>query len=183
MGSKEDSVVAGAPFDAQRWMTDEKLGGHTLKLETIKAVSDFTLMWGLFEGVVCENRANINLFQRFSTRIEFEKAPQEHFNEINECFNFWHLRYRKTNKSEIQFKNLRLRSNDKPELVASVLDGNEHKPADKLLALLIIVYRLRNNLFHGIKSLEKLDDQVLNLTTASFYLKIMLNLAQYQKAS
>jgi hypothetical protein len=32
---------------------------------------------------------------------------------------------------------------------------------------MLIVYRLRNNLFHGIKTLETLNDQIDNLNTAS----------------
>jgi hypothetical protein len=37
----------------------------------------------------------------------------------------------------------------------------------QLLAVLIIVYRLRNNLFHGLKTLWMLNDQIFNLDKAS----------------
>ena len=43
-----------------------------------------------------------------------------------------------------------------------------------MLALMIIVYRLRNNLFHGIKSVHMLNDQVQNLDNASHCLAAIL---------
>ncbi|OYY86196.1 MAG: hypothetical protein B7Y46_06395 [Acidovorax sp. 28-64-14] len=49
----------------------------------------------------------------------------------------------------------------------SVLSADLAPPEDEMLALMIIVYRLRNNLFHGLKSFEMLNEQVKNLDNAS----------------
>lgn len=45
------------------------------------------------------------------------------------------------------FAGLNLRNNDRPELVRAALAGNINDPADCIAALLIVIYRLRNNLF------------------------------------
>lgn len=64
------------------------------------------------------------------------------------------------------FQGLRLRSNDKPELVKEVLDGSRTNSKDVVLALFIITYRYRNNLFHGAKWVYSLRGQQENLETA-----------------
>jgi len=46
-----------------------------------------------------------------------------------------------------------------------------------VLASLIIVYRLRNNLFHGLKEIGALNEQVQNLDVACRVLAIVLLLA------
>jgi len=59
--------------------------------------------------------------------------------------------------------------------VESVLLGEANGKGAVLLALLIIIYRLRNNLFHGLKTLDILNDQVENLKTATYCLSIVLS--------
>jgi hypothetical protein len=49
------------------------------------------------------------------------------------------------------FHDLQLRSNDNRELVENVLRGKSSDDAEILSATLIIIYRLRNNFFHGAK--------------------------------
>jgi len=46
---------------------------------------------------------------------------------------------------------LHFKSADHKELVENVLQGNTKDEADILSAILIIIYRLRNNFFHGKK--------------------------------
>ena len=59
-----------------------------------------------------------------------------------------------------------------------VLLGQRQNLSDKVLALMLIVYRLRNNLFHGLKTLEMLNDQVHNLNTASRCLGVLMMLSR-----
>ncbi len=49
------------------------------------------------------------------------------------------------------FQGLHFKSADHKELVENVLQGNTKDEADILSAILIIIYRLRNNFFHGKK--------------------------------
>ena len=68
------------------------------------------------------------------------------------------------------FPHLNLRSADYPDLVQAVLDGSNNDPRDRLLVLLMIVWRLRNNLFHG----EKWAYQLQNFTHANAILMRLL---------
>lgn len=60
------------------------------------------------------------------------------------------------------------------QLVSLVLSGTEANQVKIVHALLLIVYRLRNNLFHGIKDITRIRHQVTNLNTASGFLKNVL---------
>jgi hypothetical protein len=80
-----------------------------------------------------------------------------------------HFRNRYFNRAETiaHFRGLNLRSNDSPELVRAVLMGDNTNPADCVAVLLIIVFRLRNNLFHGVKWAYGIRGQLDNFTYAN----------------
>ncbi len=52
-------------------------------------------------------------------------------------------------------------------MVEAVLSGVDEDATSQVAALLIIVYRLRNNLFHGQKWTYKLAGQLQNFTHAN----------------
>lgn len=55
-------MLPSRAFDATLWITENMLGGTELRPETTTAVANFTMMWNLFEGVVCGNHANVRKF-------------------------------------------------------------------------------------------------------------------------
>src|SRR5690606_23256918 len=72
------------------------------------------------------------------------------------------------------FPFLALRPSDHPDLVQAVIEGANDDPRDRMLALLMIVWRLRNNLFHGAKCAYGLHDQRENFTHANSVLMRLL---------
>jgi hypothetical protein len=67
----------------------------------------------------------------------------------------------------VYFGGLHLRRNDKSALVRAVLNKENTNPADSVAALLIVVLRLRNNLFHGVKWAYEIREQLGNFTNAN----------------
>ena len=65
------------------------------------------------------------------------------------------------------FDHLHLRQNDAPALVKNVLVGEKTEPEEIAAAVLIIVYRFRNNLFYGVKWSYELQGQLENFTYAN----------------
>lgn len=65
------------------------------------------------------------------------------------------------------YHHLHLRANDHPDLVKAVIDGSINDPRDRLLAVLMIVWRFRNNLFHGEKWAYELQGQLQNFSHAN----------------
>jgi hypothetical protein len=72
------------------------------------------------------------------------------------------------------FPHLNLRPSDHPDLVQAVIKGANNAPRDRMLALLMIVWRLRNNLFHGAKWAYGLRDQLDNFRQANSVLMRLL---------
>lgn len=72
-----------------------------------------------------------------------------------------------TLESAIRFAHLHLRRADQPNLVRSVLDGSNNDARDRLVTVMIIVWRFRNNLFHGEKWAYQLQGQLSNLAHAN----------------
>ena len=107
-------------------------------------------MWNLFEDLACNNEANVRTFEDVVARVNFEGLPQEHLDALEECLTFWRFRYRTPVRFADRFFGLNFRRNDRQELVEAVLQERELNQADKLLALMIIVYRLRNNPWHQV---------------------------------
>src|SRR5574337_94968 len=77
-------------FSTKRWINANCRGGHALKGESVDAVSSFTLMWNIFEGAVCSNRAKIEKFKQRAEKIaELGSIPRD----IEAGVQFWSERY------------------------------------------------------------------------------------------
>ena len=160
-------MVTVAAFDAADWLARNTRGGTRLSQEAQDAVSAFTTMWNFFESTICENRASVAAFERALARWRPSEVPAATAQILDECLAFWRVRYRTPAGFGERFEGLYFRAGDRRAHVERVLSGEGDDASAKMLALMIIVYRLRNNLFHGLKSIEMLNDQVQNLSTAT----------------
>lgn len=154
-------------FSAATWIAQKTQGGTHLSLEAQQAVGSFAIMWSFFESTVCGNRASIATFERVIEQYDASQVPPATAKALESSLAFWRFRYRSTSGVAPRFDGLNFRSGDRRELVEKVISGNASDRRAEVFALMIIVYRLRNNLFHGIKTLVMLNDQVENLTNAS----------------
>jgi hypothetical protein len=150
-------------FSAKNWINTNCFGGDTLKRATVDVVSNFTLMWNLFEGIVCDNHADIRAFEKVAEKIA-QRASL--FPEIEEGVRFWSARYFTGARFNDLFQGLHFRPRDCREHVEAVLRSEKNDPQSQVLSVMIIIYRLRNNLFHGLKTIDTLNNQVPNLTMA-----------------
>ena len=155
-------------FSAAVWIERNTEGGIHLSPEAQQAVANFTTMWNFFESTLCDNRASIAAFERAVQRYEPIRVPESTAQALEVCLTFWRFRYRVSGGFSPRFDGLYFRQCDRRAHVEEVLSGKANDKRAKMLSLMIIVYRLRNNLFHGLKTLEALEnDQVENLTKAS----------------
>lgn len=161
-------------FNATEWITENTRGGTELSADAHDAVASFTTMWNFFESTLCENRASIAAFERICERFLPGQVPVATIQSLDECLAFWKYRYHTPDGFKHRFEGLCFRPGDRRVHVEEVLRGAATEPRAKLLALMIIVFRLRNNLFHGLKRLEMLNDQVQNLVNGSRCLAAIL---------
>lgn len=154
-------------FNVADWIARNTIGGTLVTAEALRAVSNFTVMWNLFESGLCDANASVTAFKRAIGRNRSGSFSDASARTLQECLVFWRGRYRSTDGFLHAFEQLNFRRGDHRDRVEAVLAGTVADPKEELLALMIITYRLRNNLFHGLKSLEMLNRQVENLTNAT----------------
>ena len=101
------------------------------------------------------------VFLQTLNTIDFDLAEYEN------SLNYFKNRYISEGVTNERFNHLNFRNNDRRELVVDVLLGNNIDNSDTILVLAIIVYRYRNNLFHGLKQMEFIDQQKENFDNAN----------------
>ncbi len=138
----------------------------------IKAISDFSILWNLFENKLCGNNANANCFSRISN---IYSTRQPLIAIINSSIEYFKERYVDVNSNfKPLFNGLLFRSNDNQELVKDVLLDCRNSTSSKIEALLIIIYRFRCNLFHGSKDIETIHLQNVNFEIINQFLVKLL---------
>ena len=159
-------------FDAHAWARTSLREAPTLQPATLDVVAGFTFLWNLFEGVACHGHVSVPALGQVAERIA--TSPLLAHDTVEHSLSFYRFRYIDGDNMQERFYGLNFRQNDKQELVEAVLKGTEQNLISKLHALLIIAYRIRNNMFHGLKSVHIWDDQAQNISEAARILSVAL---------
>ncbi len=163
-----------------RWLRHMMPGFDQLSDAERSAIRDFSLLWSLFEGTVLATSANANSIvgavnalrdQGRLTLAPFRRAI-EHFRQ----------RYYDGQNFTPAFEHLNLRGGDNRPLVEAFVSGGAIDEAETLAGLLIITYRLRNNLFHGIKWAYGIQGQLENFRHANHSLMAVMELHEGRHA-
>ncbi len=160
-------------MEATTWLQHAVAGFAALTSAERRAIRDFTLLWSLFEARLTACNASIPEIEAAMTRLEAAGVldvarldrPLRHFRD----------RYAPGGVLIPRFEALRLNGHGRP-LVERVLTGEPAGPAEIANALMIIVYRLRNNLFHGNKWNDGIQDQRANFQTANRILMALMDM-------
>ena len=161
-------------FSASKWIANNTSGGTELSAVTQRSLADFTIMWNFFESTLCNNRASVNEFKRIIANFQPAQLDQMTIQKLNSCLSYWRTRYCISDGFNQLFNELNFRLNDCKTDVKEVLNETKIDLRDKIFALMILIYRLRNNLFHGLKSIQILNNQVDNINNASFCIAAIL---------
>lgn len=160
MTSKDSTV--------EEWLEIQVGGYGNLSAEERQAIHDFSLLWSLFEARVLSNNANISRIRQRVTEAAnlgggIDAAP------FQESLAYFTARYYDDGNFNHRFEQLRFQNgqNSGRAEAEAVLSGTQTTAAEILIALLAIIYRLRNNLFHGEKWTYYFEDQLDNFTHAS----------------
>jgi len=146
------------------WINDTIINSENDKIEAneIIDIKDFALLWNLFESLCCNKFANMNKINNLiDTKIDLFSQS-----EYQEFFDYYYNRYKNDNA---KFSALKLRNGDK-ELVQKVLNDEYTDKNNQLKLILAIIYRYRNNLFHGEKNMQYIKLQKENFENANNFL-------------
>lgn len=143
--------------------------GIDINEETLNEIKNFTLLWNIFESEIFNNSFSINQLANVI------RGKSLNFVEFHEIFAYFQSRYIENGVTNNRFGFLNFRPRDREVLVSDALLENNVSGNDKILAIGIIVYRFRNNLFHGMKDFRFLNNQIENFSQANRYLQIILD--------
>jgi hypothetical protein len=137
--------------------------------EDLSSIKDFALIWNVFESHVCNTNYSI---QAVRQRIIARAMNAADFN--NEL-QYFRQRYLNNGNFNQRFPHLNFRSAAQKTLVENVLVGTNTNNNDIIVALIYIVHRYRNNLFHGIKDMQHINQQRDNFNLANKLLQKFLD--------
>lgn len=155
------------------WLRAKAHGFNYLSNEEISAILDFSLLWALFESRLLNTEGSarsicdlVDGWQKDGTLDAPSFDPE---------LGYFRQRYFANGAFTDHFDHLHLRRNDQEGVVRAVIDGSDNDPRTRVAAILIIIFRYRNNLFHGVKWQYKLVDQLGNFTAANAVLMKVLD--------
>ncbi len=148
--------------EVQTWLSTNINNTRLTDLHTYPAISDFCVMWAVFE---CTQLADA------SVAVDELENIAHRLTRNSVCFDeqlaFWTNRYIEKGATNERFEKLGFSYEPHKNLVTSVLLCEQTDISKVNHAILLIVYRLRNNLFHGNKDITRIHHQVENLNMAS----------------
>lgn len=147
------------------WLNRYAPGLQALTPEERDAITHFSFLWTMFEARVLETRASANAIVKTSRRWGGNGLLAA--DTFGDELAYFRHRYVADGTFTRHFYHLHLRRSDAPALVKGVLIGEDAPPEEIAAAVLIIVYRFRNNLFHGVKWSYELQGQLKNFTHAN----------------
>ncbi len=155
------------------WLRAKVHGFNQLSTEELSAISDFSLLWSLLEARILNSdgsaRAICDVVDAWTTAGTLDASL------LDPELSYFRQRYFANGAVTDHYEHLGLPKNDLGAMVRAVIDGSNNDPRDRVAAVLIIVFRYRNNLFHGVKWQYKLGDQLGNFTTANAVLMKVLD--------
>ncbi|WP_428156271.1 hypothetical protein [Brevundimonas sp.] len=147
------------------WLRANVPGYRDLRGVERDAVTGFLHFWALFEGRLLDEHAGpgkiCDLAARWREDGLARSAP------VRSALNYWRRRYFANGALNVRFESLLFRPNDRGELVGAVMTEERDDAESVVAAVLLIIYRLRNNLFHGLKWQYGLADQEGNFRHAN----------------
>lgn len=138
--------------------------------DDLVSIKDFSLLWNIFEATVCDTY--------YTPEKVFDKLDQNNIDitEFKSNLDYFRNRYVEKENFNNRYYFLNFRRNDREDIVQKVLKGELSTKNETILAIVIIVYRFRCNLFHGNKDIREINDQRENFEQANDFLMKLLNL-------
>src|SRR5262249_18995554 len=145
-------------MDPIAWLTQNEPGFANLPEPDRQAVFHFALLWSLFEAKALGTSASARSIKALVD--ECAGRGRLEIGQFMDPLEYFRARYvGPDDQPTAHFQGLHLRANDSPELVRSVLQRTVDDAPACVSALFIVILRLRNNLFHGVKWAYGLEGQ------------------------
>lgn len=154
------------------WLMERIPGYAALPDPDRNAIRSFAFLWSLFEAKLMGRQASA---RRIAQAVkEWDDAGTLGAELYDGEVAYFRERYFRDGKFTSLFYGLRTRKGDMPALIAAGISGDAEAPRERVLTVLLVIWRLRNNLFHGEKWAYGLQGQFANFTHANAVLMRVL---------
>ena len=131
-----------------------KVAGRDFRQKTVIEVGRFSILWNMFENENFENNVNENKLRDVDWL-----SPSKHFQKLAKVLK---------NRSELHGfdyreyieESLSLGNGLRPDSKTLILNFMNSDGKEFLVGGLLAIYRIRNNMFHGLKEWVDLDNQI-----------------------
>lgn len=135
--------------------------GEELENKIVFEIGKFTILWEEFEKNYCSNNCNSKKILAFSLTIsvdnkilkDFSKelhGRTEYFNEDIETYTNYNLIPQNAHRPKSKYI----------KIMRDFINLDELVNSDWICGALLCIYRIRNNLLHGLKELSELNGQM-----------------------
>ncbi len=163
-------------MDAIEWLERSVDEFNALSQLERSAPMHFSLLWSLFEAKALGASGSARTIPKWAHDLNHQgKLNADAFTPAIAHFKERHF---SNGQLTSNFDGLNIRKNDNRTLVEAVISGKNVDPTDCAVALFIIIYRLRNNYFHGSKWAYNLRDQLENFTAANESIMAVFDMSQ-----
>ncbi len=155
----------------KKWL-EQNIFYSQLDENKLKHVFYFPILWNIFEknfSKICENKIQIGKYKIISQTIYNNKID---INKINQIYDYFKNRYIKNKDRFLSLsfrKDIQTEQNIKQEIIKRFKKA-KIDDIEKIEVILCIAFRIRNNLYHGIKKVDKLYEQNENFKQINNFL-------------
>ncbi|GJL66638.1 MAG: hypothetical protein NPIRA05_16090 [Nitrospirales bacterium] len=141
----------------------------------IDEIRNFSLLWNYFEAEACEKKGKYDSINQYVKRFQATDFNEEQEGVIKDVFEYFKGRYEQNSHGENKlFETLGLGDCLLREL-RSELNVANGSVQDKLVPLLKIAFRFRNNFFHGTKEIGEIKTYNLAFENLNKVLVVLNN--------
>ncbi|MEE0945360.1 MAG: hypothetical protein U0M42_00855 [Acutalibacteraceae bacterium] len=134
------------------------INGFKLNDELIMEIGKFTILWNCFERYQCQNLCNPTKIKSISSSLNIKKEEMlELANVLNKRRSWFGQVIPDYVETGLHPGNARMSRAEELHLME---DFMEQKSDDMRCGCLLVIHRIRNNLMHGLKRIEQLNDQL-----------------------
>lgn len=136
------------------------VNGYNLQNKTVLEIGKFSILWNCFEHDWCSNNCNPDKIKSIVKSIQFDREKQSQFAKVlNNRRNWFGQLEIDYVRESLHPGSARASKEDDIQIMRQFLE-QEGDDFDLICGCLLVIYRIRNNLMHGLKLIEELDGQI-----------------------
>ncbi len=126
--------------------------------ELILELGKFTVLWNLFEENHCSNNCTPSVIEAIGNQLVIDETKRRELYMVINIRRVWFL------ETAEQYARISLHPGNarmsREHYINYIRDFIEYKGNDLNIGCLLVIHRIRNNLMHGLKIAEQLNDQL-----------------------